>query len=178
MQNNQIPVAPATMPTGDQMIAFIRQQAAQIRGGNSATPAQGVNAINPYIPEETPDNSDTQHASNIEKWTSPIRIHRNDSSNYDDSAHENFLSNLEQDPAVQEYGDDFHNYLEGLMMGVQSGRIDQQQAQELGQNYLDTIVKPIIEKHHGKTGRNPEKDLHRKPAPVIPDIVKKARGIK
>ncbi|HGB5300374.1 TPA: hypothetical protein ACIVOM_003615 [Salmonella enterica subsp. enterica serovar Virchow] len=167
------PLAPEIGPTADQMLQAYRDRAAALRGEQAQ---QNPQSFNPYQPEQDQEDTQGKHVANMEQWLSPVKMDNfNVQDHYTEEKHDNFLSNLEKDPAVKEYGEQFHAYLESLLQAVNAGQIDQQQAQEMGQNYLDNVVKPIIDKHHkGKGGDS----FHKKPEPEIPDIVKRVRGIK
>lgn len=168
------PLAPEIGPTADQMLQAYRDRAAALRGEQAQENPQ---SYNPYQPEESKEDTQGQHVANMQQWLSPVKMDAYDvQSQYTDEKHDNFLTNLEKDPAVKEYGDQFHAYLESLLQAVNAGQIDQQTAQDMGQNYLDNVVKPIISKHHNKDSK--ANSLHRKPEPEIPDIVKKIRGVK
>ncbi|EKR4225020.1 hypothetical protein P8G24_004691 [Salmonella enterica] len=173
MINDQYnPLAPEIGPTADQMLQAYRDRAAALRGEQAQ---QNPQSYNPYQPEPNQEDSQGQHTANMEQWLSPVKQDAFDPvASYDDDKHDNFLTNLENDPAVKEYGDQFHAYLESLLAAVQAGQLDPQEAQTMGQDYLDNVVKPIITKHHAKDSR--AKSLHRKQEPELPEIVKKVRG--
>ncbi|EJJ2366502.1 hypothetical protein NIR10_004634 [Salmonella enterica] len=168
MNEQYNPLAPEIGPTADQMLQAYRDRAAALRGEQAQ---QNPQSFNPYQPEQNQEDTQGQHTANMEQWLSPVKM---DSYNiqqaYTEEKHDNFLSNLEEDPAVKEYGEQFHAYLESLMMNP---NLDDQQRMELGQNYLDNVVKPIITKHHKE---NDSGSFHKKREPEIPEIVKKIRG--
>ncbi|EDX4100275.1 hypothetical protein B9R80_002411 [Salmonella enterica] len=167
------PLAPELSPTAEQMLNAYREKAAAIRGETAQAIPQ---SFNPYQ-DQSQEDQQGQHVSKMQEWVSPVKMDAFDvNKEYTDDTHDNFLQNLEEDPAVQEYGEQFHAYLETLMQAVKAGQISPEDAQAAGQNYLDNVVKPIISKHHSKTGK--DKSLHRKREPEIPDIVKKVRGSK
>ncbi|EEH7943831.1 hypothetical protein G3O90_004543 [Salmonella enterica] len=168
------PLAPEIGPDGGQMLQFYRDRAAALRGEQAQETPQ---SFNPYQPEESKEDTQGQHVANMQQWLSPVKMDAFDAqSHYTEEKHDNFLSNLESDPAVKEYGEQFHAYLESLMQAVQAGQIDQQTANDMGQNYIENVIKPIISKHH-KKGEQGE-SFHKKRDPEIPDIVKRVRGIK
>ncbi|ECO4492902.1 hypothetical protein FYF33_20185 [Salmonella enterica] len=175
MMNQQYnPLDPEIGPTADQMLQSYRDRAAALRGEQQQ---QNPQSFNPYQPENNQEDTQGQHTANMEQWLSPVKQDAyNVQQDYTDEKHDNFLTNLEKDPAVKEYGDQFHAYLESLLGAVQSGQIDQDQAMAMGQNYLENVVKPVITKHHAKDSK--ANSLHRKQEPEIPDIVKRVRGIK
>ncbi|MCS5736777.1 hypothetical protein, partial [Herbiconiux daphne] len=116
---------------------------------------------------ESQQDNQGQHISQMEQAISPIKLDKFDlAKDYTTEKHDNFISNLESDPAVQEYSEDFHTYLETLNQGVQSGQLTQDEALQYGHDYIQNVVKPVIEKHHkGSTA----KGLHAKPEPEIPE---------
>lgn len=170
------PLAPTTSPTAQQLNESYRALAASIRGDAAQAmplPEQGgFNPLNP--PEDTQQDSQGKHISNMEQWLSPIKMDSYDSNkNYTDEKHDNFLVNLEKDPAVKEYGDAFHAYLESLLQAVKANHLSVDDAKSMANDYIQNVIKPIVKKHHSRDG---EATLH-KPQPVeIPDIVKKVRG--
>lgn len=155
------------------MLQSYRERAAQLRG---EIQQEIIPSFDPYQPETNQDDSQEKHISEMEQWLSPVKMDAFDTvSSYTDDKHDNFLENLEEDSAVSEYGEQFNAYLGSLLNAVQSGQIDQETATQMGQNYLDNVVKPIITKHHkGKDGAG----FHRKREPELPEIVKKVRGHK
>lgn len=174
MNNNQYnPLEPEYGPNASSMLQSYRERAAQLRGELEKDDSP---AYNPYQQETNHDESQKQYISDMEQWLSPVKMDSfNANERYTDEKHDNFMQNLEEDPAVKEYGEQFHTYLSSLMQAVQAGQLDQQQAMQMGQEYLNREVKPVIEKHHkGKGGDS----FHKKRDPEIPDIVKKVRGIK
>lgn len=174
--NNQEynPLAPEIGPTADQMLQSYRDRAAALRGEQQQ---QNPQSFNPYQPEQPQEDTQGKHVANMEQWLAPVKQDVYDPQTaYTDEKHENFLTNLEKDPAVQEYGDQFHAYLESLLGAVKAGQLDQESALAMGQNYLENVVKPIISKHHKKDST--ANNLHRKQEPEIPDIVKRVRGAK
>ncbi|EIO9044373.1 hypothetical protein LRH73_004144 [Salmonella enterica] len=174
MNQGYNPLAPEIGPDSGQMLQFYRDRAAALRGEQAQQTPQ---SFNPYQPEQNQEDTQGQHTANMEQWLSPVKQDAfSPQESYTDDKHDNFLTNLEKDPAVKEYGDQFHAYLESLLSAVQAGQLDQQAAIEMGQNYLDNVVKPIITKHHSKDGK--ANSLHRKQEPEIPEIVKKVRGVK
>ncbi|EGN9856581.1 hypothetical protein IS360_003602 [Salmonella enterica] len=174
MQQQYNPLVPEIGPTGDQMLQSYRDRAAALRGEQQQQMPQ---SFNPYQPEESKEDTQGQHVANMQQWLSPVKMDAfNVQEQYTEEKHDNFLTNLEKDPAVKEYGDQFHAYLESLLQAVNAGQLDPQSAQDMGQNYIDNVVKPIISKHH-KKGEQGE-SFHKKQEPEIPDIVKKVRGIK
>ncbi|EOG8337669.1 hypothetical protein ACLIX5_004467 [Salmonella enterica subsp. enterica serovar Bredeney] len=172
-QQQYNPVAPEMGPTSDQMMDYFRNRAAAARGEAQTTTQQ---TYNPFQ-ADTQEDAQGKHTANMEQWLSPVKMDNyNPQQTYTDEKHDNFLTNLEKDPAVKEYGDQFHAYLESLLQAVNAGQLDQDQAMTMGQNYLDNVVKPIITKHHKKDSN--AGNLHRKQDVEIPDIVKRVRGIK
>lgn len=177
--NNGIynPLAPTTSPTAEQALNDYRAKAASLRGeAAQAMPLpNSTGGFNPFQQqEENQQESQSKHISNMEQWLSPIKMDVFDSNKtYTDDKHDNFLANLEKDPAVKEYGEAFHDYLDYISQAVQAGHISPEDAQQMGQEYLESVVKPIIKKHHSRTS---EPTLHKPQAPVIPDIVKRIRG--
>lgn len=168
------PLAPEIGPTADQMLQAYRDRAAALRGEQAQ---QNPQSFNPYQPEQSQEDSQGQHVANMEQWLSPVKQDAYDPQTaYTDEKHDNFLANLEDDPAVKEYGDQFHAYLESLLAAVNAGQLDQESALAMGQNYLENVVKPVITKHHKKDST--ANSLHRKREPEIPEIVKKVRGVK
>ncbi|EIM6622190.1 hypothetical protein LNT71_004079 [Salmonella enterica] len=175
MMNQQYnPLDPEIGPTADQMLQSYRDRAAALRGEQQQ---QNPQSFNPYQPENNQEDTQGQHTANMEQWLSPVKqdVYDNQSA-YTDEKHENFLANLEKDPAVKEYGEQAEAYMNSLLAAVQAGQIDQQQAQDMAQDYFNNVVKPIITKHHSKDSK--ANKLHRKQEPEIPDIVKKVRGVK
>ncbi|EAN5684237.1 hypothetical protein FNU33_22385 [Salmonella enterica] len=175
MMNQQYnPLDPEIGPTADQMLQSYRDRAAALRGEQQQQIPQ---SFNPYQPENNQEDTQGQHTANMEQWLSPVKqdVYDNQSA-YTDDKHDNFLTNLEKDPAVKEYGEQAEAYMNSLLAAVQAGQIDQQQAQDMAQDYFNNVVKPIITKHHSKDSK--ANKLHRKQEPEIPDIVKKVRGVK
>lgn len=171
MNNQYNPLAPEIGPTADQMLQAYRDRAAALRGEQAQ---QNPQSYNPYQPEQSQEDTQGQHTANMEQWLSPVKMDSyNVQDHYTDEKHDNFLANLEDDPAVKEYGEQFQAYLDSLLAAVQSGQIDQDTAQAMGQNYLDNVVKPVITKHHKE---NDSGSFHKKREPEIPEIVKKVRG--
>jgi len=175
MMNQQYnPLDPEIGPTADQMLQSYRDRAAALRGEQKQENPQ---SFNPYQPENNQEDTQGQHTANMEQWLSPVKQDVYDiQSAYTDDKHDNFLTNLEKDPAVKEYGEQAEAYMNSLLAAVQAGQIDQQQAQDMAQDYFNNVVKPIITKHHSKDSK--ANKLHRKQEPEIPEIVKKVRGVK
>ncbi|ELO6840403.1 hypothetical protein R0R95_004640 [Salmonella enterica] len=164
------PLAPEIGPTADQMLQAYRDRAAALRGEQAQETPQ---SFNPYQPEESKEDTQGQHVANMQQWLSPVKMDAFDAqSHYTEEKHDNFLSNLESDPAVKEYGEGFHAYLEYL----QNSNLSDEEKDAMGRNYIENVVKPIISKHH-KKGEQGE-SFHKKREPEIPDIVKRVRGIK
>lgn len=173
LQQGYNPLAPEIGPTADQMLQAYRDKAAALRGEQAQ---QNPQSFNPYQPEEPQEDTQGKHIANMEQWLAPVKMDAfSASEKYTEEKHDNFLQNLESDPAVKEYGEQFHAYLESLLQAVNAGQIDQQTAQDMGQNYLENVVKPIVTKHHKE---NDSGSFHKKREPEIPDIVKKVRGVK
>lgn len=175
MMNQQYnPLDPEIGPTADQMLQSYRDRAAALRGEQQQ---QNPQSFNPYQPENNQEDTQGQHTANMEQWLSPVKQDAYDiQSAYTDDKHDNFLTNLEKDPAVKEYGEQAEAYMNSLLAAVQAGQIDQQQAQDMAQDYFNNVVKPIITKHHSKDST--ANKLHRKQEPEIPEIVKRVRGVK
>ncbi|EKA7615246.1 hypothetical protein OL383_004431 [Salmonella enterica] len=169
------PLAPEMGATAEQMLSYFMQRSA---GQRNETPEAIPVSFNPFQPEQpTQQESQDKHVSNMEQFLSPIKMDAFDiNTEYTDEKHDNFLQNLEEDPAVQEYGPQYHAYLESLLGAVKAGQISQEDAVNLGQDYLNNVVKPVIKKHHKSDSY--EKGLHRKREPEIPEIIKKIKGVK
>lgn len=173
MNQGYNPLEPEYGPNAFNMLQSYREKAAQLRGELQQDSGP---SYNPYQPEQEENESQGKHISEMEQWLSPVKMDTFDpTAAYSDDKHDNFMQNLEQDPAVKEYGEQFYAYLESLMSAVNAGQIDNETAMQMGQNYLDNVVKPIITKHHSKEDKG---SLHKKREPEIPDIVKKVRGVK
>lgn len=172
-QQSYNPLDPEYGPNAFNMLQSYRERAAQLRGELQQDSGP---AYNPYQPEQEDNESQGKHISEMEQWLAPVKMDAFDpTAAYTDEKHDNFLENLEADPAVKEYGDQFHAYLETLMSAVNAGQLDQESAMQMGQDYLDNVVKPIITKHHNKTDKG---SFHKKREPELPDIVKRVRGVK
>ncbi|EKE9051053.1 hypothetical protein OXE08_004520 [Salmonella enterica] len=166
------PLAPEMGATADQMLNSYRQKAAAIR---QQTPEAIPVSFNPYqAGQPTQQDNQDGHISQMEQFLSPIKMDHYDSAQaYTDEKHDNFLKNLESDPAQKEYGPQFHAVLESLLGAVKSGQISQEDAISEAQDYLQTVVKPIIKKHHDAGSLTA---MHSKREPEIPEIIKKIRG--
>lgn len=178
MNTQQInPLAPTTSPTAEQVLNDYRAKAAALRGEAAAAmplPQQG--GFNPFNAQEDESQKDNQgkHISNMEQWLSPIKMDSYDSNKrYTDDKHDNFLTNLEKDPAVKEYGEAFHAYLEYLQSMIQSGTISADDAVSMGRDYIENVVKPIVKKHHSRDGKA---TLHRPQEIEIPETIKRLKG--
>lgn len=177
MMNQQLnPLAPTFTPTADDKLKAFRDKAAAIRGElPQETPQATANGFNP-LQDMSQQNDQQAHVSKMEQYLSPIKMDAFDiAKDYDDEAHANFMENLEADPAVQEYGEAFHAFLESLLNSVNQGFITVEDAQQAGKDYIRTVIRPIIKSHHGKGSL---KGLHDKKEPEIPDYIKKMRGAK
>ncbi|MFW3388483.1 UNVERIFIED_CONTAM: hypothetical protein RF648_21075, partial [Kocuria sp. CPCC 205274] len=131
---------------------------------------------NPFQQEENQQDSQGKHISNMEQWLAPVKIGGGDAaSKYNDDKHDNFLSNWENDPVVKSHGEQFHAYLETLNQAVQAGQLSPDDANSMGQDYIDNVLKPEYKKHYS---RSDKAHLHKVKEPEIPDIVKKVRGVK
>ncbi|EDJ9328678.1 hypothetical protein GFM72_21115 [Salmonella enterica] len=173
-QQGYNPLAPMDAPTAMQQVNDYRQRAASLRGeAVQSMPVPERKDFNPYgSQEESQQDTQGKHVSNMEQWLSPVKMDAFDiQKEYTDEKHDNFLKNLENDPAVKEYGEQFHTYLEGLQEAVNQGQLSPDDAVNMGHDYIQNVVKPIIKKHHKSDSF---KGLHRKEI-VIPDIVKKIR---
>ncbi|EBW2292209.1 hypothetical protein DFV88_24815 [Salmonella enterica subsp. enterica serovar Newport] len=175
MMNQQYnPIAPEMGATADQMMDYFRTRAAAARGEAQQNTAP---AYNPYQPEENKADTQGQHVANMEQWLSPVKMDNYDqATQYTDDKHENFLENLQKCPAVKEYGDQLHAGLQQAQALFEAGRIDAAQRDQIGQDLLENVVKPSLNKHLKKDST--ANSYHRKQEPEIPEIVKKIRGVK
>lgn len=166
------PLAPEFTPTADQMLSSYRNRAAQLRGETSQAQAP---SFNPYsVDESSQEDTQGKHISNMEQYLSPIKIDGYDPrENYTDEKHENYLKNVQRDPAIKEYGPQLEQYLTALKQAVDAGQLTADDAQAMSVEYFNNNCKPVIHKHHSKDDYS--SSLHRKEI-EIPDIVKKVRG--
>ncbi|EMC1489664.1 hypothetical protein VAA96_004542 [Salmonella enterica] len=171
-QNMINPLAPELSPTADQMLASFLNDAAAIRGEQ---PKELPQSFNPYQATEDTDNQSTQkHISNMETWLAPVKMDSFDITQaYDADKHDNFLKNLEEDPAQKEFGPQLVAFGDALRQEVANG-MPPEQAQQLSQDFIQNHIKPIIDKHHKKGST--EGALHRKREPEIPELIKKIKG--
>ncbi|HID4300469.1 TPA: hypothetical protein ACXEZB_004391 [Escherichia coli] len=168
------PLAPTFSPTAAQIMGFYHNQAANLMGQMQEVAPAATEAA----PQEG-DQAQDKHISNLEQWLAPIKMRNMQTDQpYTDEDHENFLTNAEKHPAIAEFGDPLHAAAEQLLAAHQSGQIDDQQLEAAKQQILDSVVKPVLDKHTPKGSKNPDYHLHRKQEDQIPDVVKRVRGAK
>ncbi|EBW7358885.1 hypothetical protein E2L92_22010 [Salmonella enterica subsp. enterica serovar Ibadan] len=168
------PLAPEFSPTADQMRMSYRERAAQLRGETSQATTPAFNPFN--VDQPTQEDSQGKHISNMEQYLSPIKIDGYDpQTSYTEEKHDNYLKNVSKDKAIQEYGPQLEAYLDSLVKAKQAGQLSDDDAMQMGVDYFNNHVKPVIHKHKSKDDYS--SSLHRKEI-EIPDIVKKVRGVK
>lgn len=178
MNNNTTfinPLLPEMSPSAEQILNAYRAKVSAIRGEAAEEIPQ---SYNPFTPQSFSQGDEQEkHVSQMEQFLSPIKMDSYDVDKaYTPEKHDNFMKNLEEDKAVQEYGPQFEEYLKNIYAAIQQGQITQEQGNNLMQEYVLTQVKPIIDKHHekGKPGV-----LHKKRAVEIPEIIRnKLQGVK
>lgn len=143
------PIAPATAPSADQILNAYQAHAASIRG---EVETEDTNGYNPFKPvEDNQADKQQAHISNIEQFLSPVPMNEYDvSSQNSDKEKQIFHDHFINDPAIKEFGEDYISKLEVLRQGVMNGKIDMDSAIQNIASYGQTVIDPILEKHHGE----------------------------
>ncbi|EHY6648641.1 hypothetical protein K4M64_004539 [Salmonella enterica] len=177
IQQHTTPLDPELSPTAEQMLNSYRDKAAALR---NEVPQDVPQSFNPYqAPQQQQDQDESQgrHIGKLEQFVSPIKMGAfNIDTAYTDDKHDNFLENLNDDPAVQEYGEQLHAYLSSLTQAINAGQLSKEDAMKMANDYKNNVIKPIIAKHHSKDSY--DKGLHRKREPEIPELIKRIKGVK
>ncbi|EHX9244015.1 hypothetical protein K3712_000545 [Escherichia coli] len=163
---NNNPLAPATAPSGDDVLNAYQDHAARVRAEFSAYQQQQqttVPGFNPLNPMSEPDQQDAQqaHQSNIEQFLSPIphNVYDADQSVNSDRAAD-IAKNLEHDEAFKEIEKPYIEYLESMRQGRLAGQIDEESFKTaLGKWGLENL-KPVFDKHHHKDSPTYKLPLH------------------
>ncbi|EEO4819397.1 hypothetical protein K0N88_001198 [Salmonella enterica] len=175
-EQNQNPLAPLTSPQGSDLLNMYEQKAAALRGEmQTAAPAIGTN---PFNSDAGQQDAQKQHLAKQEQFLSPIGSNIFDNSaDYSESKHKTFTDNLHKDPAFNELDGPYGEFLANLKAAQDNGQISPQDAitvlSEYGQNEID----PILDKHHGPHSVTHKTTLHDTEL-FIPDVVKRAKGVK
>lgn len=154
------PIAPATAPSADDIINALQLHHSQLKGeAQQATTGEGYN---PYQPvEQTQQDAQQAHSSNMQQYLAPVPMNEYDvKGSLTPEQSEAFAKNIEHDPAFNEIGDEMHEMLEPLRLGIMSGKIDPAQAHEIAAQWGQERFDPVFEKHHGKHSPTHKVHLH------------------
>lgn len=154
------PIAPATAPSADEIINALQAHHAQLKGeAQEATTGEGYN---PYQPvEQTQQDAQAAHASNMQQYLAPVPLNQYDvNSEFTAEKKAAVAKNIEHDPAWNEIGDEMHQMLEPLRLGIMNGSIDPNQAKQIAAQWGAERFEPVFEKHHGKHSPTHKISLH------------------
>ncbi|WBM71926.1 hypothetical protein OH773_06710 [Buttiauxella sp. WJP83] len=154
------PIAPSTAPSADEIINALQAHHSMLKGeAQTATTGEGYN---PYQPvEQTQQDAQQAHAANMQQYLAPVPMNQYDvNSEHTEEKAKLFSKNIEHDPAFNEIGDEMHEMLEPLRLGIANGQIDINQAKQIAAQWGAERFDPVFEKHHGKHSASHKISLH------------------
>ena len=159
VQNQNNPLAPATGPSGDELLNAFEQHAAALRG---ETQTQNTFPVtNPFRANTGQQDAQQAHIAKTEQYAAPIGVNIFDSeSAYTDEHHKRFAEELDKDPAFKEIEGPYYSFLTSLRGDLQAGKISHQDALSMLSDYGQQEISPILDKHHGPHSETHKIRLH------------------
>lgn len=150
MNQNYNPLAPDIAPSNDDILNAYREHANSIRG-EVKVEQDSSNGYNPFSPtEDTQADKQQAHISNMEQFLSPVPMNQYDvNSQNTEQDKQTFHDHFINDPAIKEFGDDYVAKLEVIRQGLVNGAIDMPTARSMVASYGQSVIDPVLEKHHG-----------------------------
>lgn len=177
--NNQTsPLAPRTGPSMDELMNSYEQRMAGLRGevqNNTNT----MPLSNPFKADTTDQDNQQKAIAAREQLLAPIGSNiYNPQADYTGAKHARFVDNVDNDPAYKEIGGPLTDYLATLKGAVDQGAISLNDAIKMFSDWGQENINPILDKHHGPHSTTHKTTLHDEPAAEIPEMVKRAKGMK
>lgn len=148
-QPQRDPMAPNSMPSVLEQLAMYSNRYIQ----EQKQLEQSQDPFESQYDKEDP----AQQEQDLNLWLSPVTSDTSmPEANPNGADYNAFIDMFENDPVVQEHGEQMQEVLEQLRQAVQSGQIPYDQAMSMAVDLMNKHVAPSIDKHHGTnfTSRN------------------------
>ncbi|EEL9457989.1 hypothetical protein FV395_23320 [Salmonella enterica] len=176
-QQHNSPLAPATAPSADDLLNAYQQHTAALRG---EVQTEAAPTTNPFKSDAlSQQDEQKQHISNVEQYLSPIAINRYDAgTDHTEEKFSKWAAQMDNDPAYKEFYEPMQAYLDQQLALKEQGVISYDDALSNFTDYAEREIAPIIHKHHGPHSESHKTTFHDDMPQELPELVKKARGVK
>lgn len=168
------PLAPSTTASSDELMNSYHQYGSMIRGeSQQSTSGKGYNPFG--VDQQSQQDAQQQHISNMEQFLAPIKMNQ-ESGQMTDDHRARLEHHITNDPAIKEIEPMLMEHLATLKGGIDSGDISPDQAHEIFMSFGQSVIDPILDKHHGKHSDSHHSSLFDDIPTEKADIVKRAQA--